>query len=82
MAFRGMEPVRTKIMINGRILEQVSHFNYLGNDTGCHRNYDINVKLGKFQEIYHIFRNKVRRDTKLKFYKVMAVPCLLYTRCV
>ena len=50
-------------------------FNYLGNYIGY---YDIGVKLGKLQAICRtinrIFRNKVRRDTKLKFYKVMAVP--------
>ena len=41
------------------------------------RNYDIDVKLGTFQTICEtidrIFRNTVRRDTKLKLYKVMAL---------
>ena len=40
-------------------------------------NYVIDVKLGKFQTINRILRNKVRRDTKLKFYKGMAVPVFM-----
>jgi hypothetical protein len=30
MAFRGKEPVRSKIYINNKVLEQVHAFNYLG----------------------------------------------------
>ena len=83
MAFWGGN--KKKIMIGDRILKLVSHFNYLGNDSGYDSIYDIDVKSGKFQSIWgtvnRIFRNKVRWDIKLKFYKVMA--CLLYTsRCV
>ena len=60
----------------------MSHFNYLENDIGYDRNCDIDVKLDKFQmiceKINRVFRNKVRRDTKLKFYKIMAVLyCLM-----
>jgi hypothetical protein len=29
MAFRGMEPIRTKVCINDRILKQINDFNYL-----------------------------------------------------
>ena len=50
MAFRGKEPIRTKIIINDRILEQASQFNYLG----IVRNYDINVKLDMFLSLIHI----------------------------
>lgn len=32
MTFRGVEPIRTKIVIINQIVEQVSHFNYLEND--------------------------------------------------
>jgi hypothetical protein len=31
MAFKGWDPVRTKIVIDNKIIEQVSLFNYLGN---------------------------------------------------
>ena len=51
-------------MINNQIVEQMSHFNNLGNDIGYDKNYDIDVTLGKFQmicgKINNIFGNKVR----------------------
>ena len=63
-------------MTNDQIVEQVCHFNYFENDIGMIR--IMLGKLGKSQTICEIingiFRNKVRRDTKLKFYKIMAVP--------
>ena len=31
MAFKGRDPVRTKIAIDNKIIEQVNSFNYLGN---------------------------------------------------
>ena len=31
MAFKGWDPVRTKIVIDNKIIEQVNSFNYLGN---------------------------------------------------
>ena len=31
MAFRGRDPVRTKIVIDNKIIEQINSFNYLGN---------------------------------------------------
>ena len=31
MAFRGRDPVRTKIVIDNKIIEQLNSFNYLGN---------------------------------------------------
>ena len=31
MAFKGGDPIRTKIVIDNKIIEQVNSFNYLGN---------------------------------------------------
>ena len=31
MAGRGKEPIRTEILINDEMVEQMSHFNYMGN---------------------------------------------------
>ena len=63
-------------MIFYRILKQVSYFNYSENDIGYDRNYDIDVISGKFQKICgttnRTFTDKVRRDSKLRFYKVIA----------
>lgn len=56
------------------------------NDTGNDRNYDIEVELLSSRRSVGqstvFFRNKVRRDTKLKFYKKksVAAPVLSY-RC-
>lgn len=82
MAFIGKEPIRTKIAINNCCIEQVSHFNYLGSDVGFDKEYDVDNKICNFQRvcgtINRTFRNKIRKETKLKFYKVMAVPTLAY----
>ena len=52
------------------------------NDTSYDRNYESDVKLVKYQTncgtTNLIFRNYVPRDTKLKFYKVLAVSVLSY----
>jgi hypothetical protein len=51
---------------------------------GVSHNYDddLQTKLNKFQymrgTIKHTLTNKSRKDTQLKFYKVMAVPTILY----
>ena len=57
MAFQGKKPKRTEIMINNQSLQQVSHFNDLGNDIGYNSTYNIEGKSGKFQNC--IFRNKI-----------------------
>ena len=36
-------------MISDHNIEQLSHFNYLGNDIGSDRNYDIYIMSGKLQ---------------------------------
>ena len=56
--------------INGRNLEQVTHFNYLENDIRYNKIHDADVKLCKLQAICgtinRTIRNKVRQDTKNK----------------
>ena len=64
MVFRGKELIRTKIIIDDQVIEQMRYFNYLGNDIGYYKSYDIDVKIRKFQAIYgtinRILRNKTR----------------------
>ena len=45
MAFRGRDPVRTRIVIDNKIMEQVNSFNLLGNMISYEKELDINNKL-------------------------------------
>jgi hypothetical protein len=78
MAFHGKQSVRTKIVIDNYTLEQVTHLKYLGCDVSYQYDNDVNIKLKKFQNIcgtiQSSLRSKTRKDTRLKFYKVMATP--------
>ena len=48
MAFKGRDPVRTKIVIDSRIMEQINSFNYLGNIISYERELDIDGKLNDY----------------------------------
>jgi hypothetical protein len=39
MAFKGRDPVRTKIVIDNKIIEKVKLFNYLGNMISYENNW-------------------------------------------
>jgi hypothetical protein len=81
MAFKGKFPIRTKTIIDN-ILEQVSNFNYLCNERTYMQEKDIHNKLNKFSSLCGTLRRtlktKTRKTTQMKFYKVMALPVLLY----
>jgi hypothetical protein len=49
MAFEGKHPRRFKIVIDNNVIEQVSHFNYLGCDVSYKYDADLQIKLNKFQ---------------------------------
>ena len=48
MAFKGRDPVRTKIGIDNKIIEKVNLFNYLGNMVSYDEELDIDNKLNNF----------------------------------
>jgi hypothetical protein len=54
----------------------------LGCDISFNYDKDLSQKVDKFQyacgTIKRTLRNKTRKDTMLKVYKVMAVPMLMY----
>jgi hypothetical protein len=83
LALRGKDPIRIKIVINERVLEQVLNCNHLGYNMGLNREIDIDIKLQRFQQICGKIRRtlagKVRKETLLRFYKIMAMPALLYS---
>lgn len=84
MAFLGKQQIRSKIVIDDQSLEQVSNFKYLGCEMNIYSRIskDINAKLSRFQMICgtidKTLKNKTRKETRMKFYKTMAVPALLY----
>ena len=51
MALKGRNPVRTKILIDNKIIEQVNLFNYLGN-ISYERILDIDNKFNIFLKKY------------------------------
>jgi len=82
MAFRGRDPVRTKIVIDNNIIEQVNSFNYLGN-ISYEKELDIDNKLHNYLKITGILNNffrpqKTLKKTRIKLYNTLALPVLLY----
>jgi hypothetical protein len=57
MAFRGRDPVRTKIIIDNKIIEQVNSFNYLGNIISYEKELNIDNKLLNYLKIIGILHN-------------------------
>ena len=79
MALKGKHLVRSKIEIDGSILEKMKQFNYLG----CELSLDGEPGFDKnrFQRIRGTIRRhleKTRTDTQMQLYKVVARPTLLY----
>ena len=82
MAFKGIYPVRTKIVIDGIIIEQVKYFKYLGCHISFERDIDLDEKLNSFRHIcgtiHRHLKNHARKDTRIKFFNTVAVPVLMY----
>ena len=81
MAFKGKNLVRSKIEIDGSILEQVKQFNYLGCVLSLYSETNFAKKINRFQRICGAIRKhlkKTRTDGQMKCYKVVARPSLLY----
>jgi len=75
------DPVRTKIVIDNKIIEQVNLFNYLGN-ISYEGELDIENKLNNFLKITDILNNvfrpqKTLKKTIIKLYNTLALPLLL-----
>ena len=75
--------MRTKIVIDNKIIEQVNLFNYLGNVIPYEGELDIDNKLNNFLKITSILNNVFRpqkplKKTRIKLYNTLALPVLLY----
>jgi hypothetical protein len=66
MAFNGRDPVRTKIVIDNKIIEQVNLFNCLGNMISCEKELDIDNKLHNCLKITGIVNNVFRPQKTLR----------------
>jgi len=83
MAFKGRGPVRTKIVIDNNIIEEVNSFNYLGNMISYEKEMDIDNKLRNYLKITGILNNvfrpqKTLKKTRIKLYNTLALPVLFY----
>ena len=58
-AFKGRDPVRTKIVIDNKIIEKVNLFNYLGN-ISYETQLDTDNKLHNYLKITDILNNVFR----------------------
>jgi len=65
MAFKGRDPVRTKIVIDNKIIEQVNVFNYLGNMISYEKQLDIDNKLHNYLKITGILNNMFKPQKTL-----------------
>jgi len=79
MAFKRRDPVRTKIVIDNKIMEQVNLFNYLGNMIYYEGELDIDNKLNNFLKITGVLNNvfrpqKTLKKTRIKLYNTLALP--------
>ena len=67
-------PMRTKTVLDKKSIEQVSHWRYLGCDVTYNVDYDADHKLDNFsQNVAQALSRKIRKRTRLKFYKLVAV---------
>ena len=56
-SFKGQDPLRTKIVIDNKIIEQVNMFNYLGNMISYEKELDIDNKLHNCLKVTGILNN-------------------------
>ena len=83
MAFKGRDPVRTKIVIDNKIIEKVNSFKYLENMIFYEKELDTDNKLHNYLKIAGIINNvfrpqKTPKKTRIKLYNTLALLVLLY----
>ena len=85
MAFKGRDPVRTKIVIDNKIIEQVKMFNCLEDMISYGKQLDIDNKLHNYLKITGIINNVFRPQKTLnkaiiKLYNTNISPSSFVTR--
>jgi len=79
-----MKLVRSKIVIDNKIIEQVNSFNYLGHLVPCEKEVDIDNKLNNYMNItgiiYHTFGpQKTWKETRIKLHNTLSLTALLHS---
>jgi hypothetical protein len=79
VAFKGRDPVRSKIVIDNKIIEQVNSFKYLGTLITYEKKVDIDNILNEYLKITGIIKNMFRpQKTRIKLYNTLDLPAVLY----
>ena len=84
MAFKGTDPVRSKILMNSNIIEKTNTSNYQGWSISYqNEKKDITVRVSKFLNITGIINrisnpSQIQKHTTLKTQGTLALPTLLY----
>jgi hypothetical protein len=81
-AFKGREPVRSKISIDRKIIEQINSFNYLGNLISFEKDVEVDNKLNNYLKITSIINimsrpQKTLKKTRIKLCNTIALRALL-----
>jgi hypothetical protein len=77
-SIKGRDPIRSKIVIDNKIIEQVNSFNYLGNLIYYENEMDTDNKLNNYLKIISIINNmfrpqKTRNKIRIKLYNTLAL---------
>ncbi|MFP3036489.1 MAG: hypothetical protein ACEY3A_06015 [Wolbachia sp.] len=83
MAFSGLSPLRCKLIMGDKMIEQVNEFKSWGCNISPFEETDIKKKIQIFNKmcggtIKTTLHNKERKEAMIRFYKNMAVPAGLY----
>jgi hypothetical protein len=71
MVVRGTEPIRSKIYINGRLLEQMNGLNYLEFNISHEGEKDLTINITNSIKILRIITHNFQKNTDL--YKTVAM---------
>jgi hypothetical protein len=62
MALKGKVNVRSKIVLNNNIIEQVNSFSYLGYTIAVTNNKDLEIKLNTFHQMCGATRRTLNKN--------------------
>jgi len=85
IAFLGQDPVKCKIAVDNKCLQQLKNFKYLGFEISYENEKDIQQTPAKFSQILGIINNNfkptlVQKFSRIKVYDTLALPVLIYER--